>query len=184
MIIFNLSVLILWRFGRLIGLWLGGDVFTGHILQIMAPVVPLIYLEIIMEGILRGLGKQNLSSLNYLAEYVVRISVLLICVPLFGFYGIVASYLCCNLSGNAVRYFFVLRATGLRPNYKRILLYPLFSVLISSQFSMLILHFLPLSEMNYSIVYTMISGVFVLFCLRIFQKYEDLELHGYSNRTI
>ena len=117
-------VMYLVQFGRQIGMMLGGDTVTGEMLRVMAPVVPFIYLEIIMEGILRGLGQHIFSSLNYLAEYVVRISVLLICVPMFGFYGIAASYLACNLSGNAVRLYFVLRVTGLRPVWKRILIRP------------------------------------------------------------
>ena len=130
-------VIYLVQFGKQIGNVLGGDVHTGEILRLMAPVVPLIYLEIIMEGVLRGLGKHNFSSVNYLAEYVVRISVLLICVPMFGFYGIVASYLACNLSGNAVRLYFVLRLTGLKPVWKRIAVRPAFSALLVSQIMLL-----------------------------------------------
>lgn len=125
------TVLILSQLGAQIGEMLGGNRFTGQILQQMAPIVPFIYLEIILEGILRGLGRQNFSSVNYLAEYIVRISVLLICVPLFGFYGIVLSYVACNLSGNAVRLYFVLRVTGLKPVWKRILLFPVTALFIS-----------------------------------------------------
>ena len=123
-------MLIFSQFGGQIGKLLGGDAFTGLILRQMAPIVPFSYLEIILEGILRGLGKQNFSSVNYLAEYIVRISVLLICVPLFGFYGIMLSYIACNLSGNAVRLYFVLRVTGLKPVWKRILFTPLSALLI------------------------------------------------------
>ena len=125
------TVLILSQLGAQIGEMLGGNRFTGQILQQMAPIVPFIYLEIILEGILRGLGRQNFSSVNYLAEYIVRISVLLICVPLFGFYGIVLSYVACNLSGNAVRLYYVLRVTGLKPVWKRILLFPVTALFIS-----------------------------------------------------
>ncbi len=131
-------VLYLVQFGRQIGETLGGDAFTGQILRFMAPVVPFIYLEIIMEGVLRGLGKHNFSSVNYLAEYIVRISVLLICVPMFGFYGIAASYLACNLSGNAVRLFFVIRMTGLKPVWKRILLRPAIALFGAWQIMLLI----------------------------------------------
>ena len=126
-------VLVLMRYGGQLGFLLGGDAFTGKILRCMAPVVPFIYLEILLEGILRGLGKQNYSSANYLAEYLVRISVLLICVPMFGFYGIAASYMACNLTGNAVRLYLVLRLTGLKPVWKKILVRPLFALLLSDQ---------------------------------------------------
>lgn len=161
-------VLLLMLFGPTIGTFLGGDAFAGQILQRMAPIVPFIYLEIIMEGVLRGLGKQNFSSVNYLAEYVVRISVLLICVPLFGFYGIVASYIACNLTGNSVRMYFVLMATELKPNWNRILLRPLFAIILSWQLSRFILWIVHGTQMDaglYCILFSVICGVFVLMIL-------------------
>ncbi len=166
-------VLLLILFGEIIGSFLGGDAFAGKILRCMGPVVPFIYLEIIMEGILRGLGKQNFSSLNYLAEYVVRISVLLISVPLFGFYGIVASYMACNLSGNAVRLFFVLRLTGLKPEWKRILVYPLFSLILSWQFTQLLLWIFggkSWSPTIYFAVFAVLCGLLDLFLLRVISE--------------
>ncbi len=166
-------VIYLVQFGGEIGALLGGDDFTGIILRKMAPVIPFIYLEIILEGVLRGLGKQNFSSLNYLAEYTVRISVLLICVPLFGFYGIVASYLACNLSGNAVRLFFVLRATGLKPNWKTILVRPLFASTFSWQITNLIAY--PVSHLQipkfvYMGLYGMICTAIYVFLLRLLEQ--------------
>lgn len=161
-------VLVLW--GGNIGVWLGGEPFTGKILRVMAPVVPFIYLEIILEGILRGLGKQSFSTLNYLAEYTVRISVLLICVPLFGFYGIVMSYLACNLTGNTVRILLVLHFSGLRPDWKRILLYPLIALFFSWQISILVMHFtafLHMPEILSAIVHGLLCGGMYLGILRI-----------------
>ena len=166
-------VLFLVQFGEQLGTLLGGDAFTGRILRFMAPVVPFIYIEIILEGVLRGLGKQNFSSLNYLAEYVVRISVLLICVPMFGFYGIVASYMACNLSGNSVRLFFVLRATGLKPNWKRILLKPAFSLVFAWQITLLglaVLRFLRLQALGTMIAFALICGGIYLFILRVLDR--------------
>ena len=175
-------ILILMQFGVQIGTLLGGDRFVGEILCVMAPVVPLIYLEIILEGVLRGLGKQNFSSLNYLAEYTVRISVLLICVPLFGFYGIVASYLACNVTGNAVRIFFVLRSTGLRPRWGRILLRPAFALVLSWQITALVLavlRFLHLPELPEMILFALLCGGLYLFLLRVLDQ-----LRGASEESV
>lgn len=154
-------VIFLVQFGSDIGTLLGGDAFTGRILKLMAPVVPFIYLEIILEGILRGLGRHNFSTLNYLAEYIVRISVLLICVPLFGFYGIVASYMACNLSGNAVRLFFALRTTKLKPVWKRILVRPMFAIVLSWQITILLCYLLQklgLPDFALMFVYAAVCG--------------------------
>lgn len=168
-------VLYLAQFGNQIGKLLGGAAFTGNVLRAMSPVIPFIYLEIILEGVLRGLGKQNFSSLNYFAEYTVRISVLLICVPLFGFYGIVASYMACNLTGNAVRLFFVMRLTGLRPSWKRILVRPGFALILSWQITNLIwlaVRHLQISALVQMILYGCFCGAGYWFLLRVCDQLE------------
>lgn len=167
------TALIFALFGHTIGSFLGGDAFAGSVLCKMAPIIPFIYIEIILEGVLRGIGKQGFSSLNYLAEYTVRISVLLICVPLFGFYGIIASYLTCNLTGNAVRMFFVFRTTRLHPSWKRILLRPAFTLLIAWQCTALLMFVFraqKLGDTLYFALFTTICGLLDLFLLRILEQ--------------
>ncbi len=100
-------------FGDEIGYLMSGDIFAGKIIAILAPAVPFIYLEIILEGILKGMGRHTFSSVNYLAEYIIRITVLLICVPLFGFYGIVASYLASNITCNISRLIMIMKITDI-----------------------------------------------------------------------
>lgn len=179
---FSLFVaLIIYTYGGEIGTLLGGNAFTGTVLRWMAPIIPCIYLEIIMEGVLRGLGKQNFSSVNYLAEYTVRISVLLICVPLFGFYGIVASYMACNITGNSVRLLMVLRAADLKPDWKQILLIPAGSLLLSWQTALLLRHLLSrlhvgtLAEM---ILFALWAGGMFLFVRGVLRRLFSDKSHA------
>ena len=117
---FSLIVVVaLLIFGDDIALLIGSTVFSGKIVKILSPVVPLIYLEITLESILKGLGKHGFSSVNYIAEYLVRISTLLICVPLFHFYGIVVSYYVSNVVGNTSRILYVAKCLNLKDNTKR-----------------------------------------------------------------
>ena len=180
-------VMFLVQFGKPLGKLLGGNAQTGKVLQYMAPVVPFIYIEIILEGIIRGLGKQNFSSVNYLGEYIVRISVLLICVPMFGFYGIVASYMACNLAGNSIRIFYVLRATGLRPNWKRLILRPGFAALLSWQIAGLlgfILRRLGADDAAAIIICTVCAALIYGFGLRVLQKYDGIPADICRKRTV
>lgn len=105
---------VLMKFGAEIGELLGGGSLAGDMISIIAPVVPFIYLEIILEALIKGMGLQGFSSLNYLAEYAVRISSVLIFVPFFGFYGIVISYYASNIIGNCSRLCKVVRHTKIR----------------------------------------------------------------------
>ena len=108
--VFSAGVLI--RFGRPIGEALGGGSLAGNMISAIAPVIPFIYMEIVLEAMIKGMGLQGFSSLNYLAEYAVRISVVLTVVPHFGFIGIAASYYTSNVIGNISRCIKLSRASG------------------------------------------------------------------------
>lgn len=120
--IFSAAVLI--RFGNQIGELLGGGELAGRMITIIAPVVPFIYMEIILEALIKGIGQQAFSSLNYLAEYAVRITVVLIFVPKIGFYGIVASYYASNVIGNCSRFIKLLRTTGMQFRPVKLIILP------------------------------------------------------------
>lgn len=89
------------------------DSLVGETLVKMFPVVPFIYLEIVLEGIIKGLGKQNFSTLNSLCEYIIRILCVIIFVKLFGFTGVLISYYASNIYSNIVRIAFVCKTTGI-----------------------------------------------------------------------
>ncbi|MBR7040088.1 MAG: oligosaccharide flippase family protein [Oscillospiraceae bacterium] len=132
-IVFSVFVtMLLLLFGDELGILLGGGETAGRMIVWLAPVVPFIYLEIVLESIIKGLGAQGFSSVNYLCEYVIRITVVLICIPLMGFWGIVLSYYASNVCGNTARIVLVLRRTGIRLDVVRMLGIPLFSAVLGA----------------------------------------------------
>ncbi|MDE7288416.1 MAG: oligosaccharide flippase family protein, partial [Oscillospiraceae bacterium] len=90
------------------------DTLVSETLVKMFPVIPFIYLEIVLEGIIKGLGRQNFSTLNSLCEYIIRILCVVIFVRLYGFAGVLISYYASNIYSNIVRIFFVCKVTGVR----------------------------------------------------------------------
>lgn len=120
-------------FGRRLGELLGGGEIAGKMIMILAPVVPFIYLEIVLESIIKGLGEQAFSSVNYLCEYIIRISFVLLFIPLFGFYGIILSYYASNICGNLARIILVIRKTGMNPDPVRLVGIPVFAAVMGSQ---------------------------------------------------
>ncbi|MBQ3885169.1 MAG: polysaccharide biosynthesis C-terminal domain-containing protein, partial [Ruminococcus sp.] len=139
--VFASAVLI--RFGRTIGELIGGGELAGEIISLTAPVIPFIYLEIVLEAIIKGTGQQAFSSLNYLAEYIIRISSVLIIVPRIGFYGVVFSYYASNIIGNISRFIFLTRTTGMKINFIRSILVPVvysFMTLSASELIFFLMH--------------------------------------------
>lgn len=106
-------------FGDAIAELMGAEALAGKMIRLLAPVVPFIYLEIVLEAIIKGTGRQKFSSMNYLAEYAVRISVVLVCIPVMGFYGIVLSYYMSNILGNSMRLWEVMKVTELIPQHQQ-----------------------------------------------------------------
>ena len=130
------SILIL--LGRTLGELLGGGEVAGKMIVLLAPVVPFIYLEIVLESIIKGIGAQAFSSVNYLCEYIIRISFVLIFIPIIGFYGIILSYYASNICGNLSRIVCIIRKTGMKPALMQIAGIPVFSAVFSVQVTRLL----------------------------------------------
>lgn len=170
-------------FGNEIGIIMSGDEFAGRILRILAPAVPFIYLEIILEGILKGMGRHSFSSLNYLVEYTIRISVLLICVPLFGFYGIVMSYLASNIICNTSRILKIISITKIKFSFSDNIIIPLISAICSMQIVSVIEKPIHLERFNLAIepvIFTISAGIMYLVIQKVIHRIVGTETHTFS----
>jgi stage V sporulation protein B len=103
------------------------DMLVADTLRIMFFVVPFIYMEIILEGILRGLGKQGFSTLNSLAEYIIRIVTVVICTHFLGFWGVLVSYYASNIFSNIARVVMVCKTVQMRFNIFEYIVKPVLS---------------------------------------------------------
>ena len=172
---------VLMRFGMAIGGLLGGGEEAGRLITMIAPVVPFIYIEIVLEAMIKGMGLQGFSSLNYLAEYAIRITVVLIFVPKFGLYGVVASYYASNIIGNCSRFVRLLRVSGTKMRHVHTLVMPLVFVFLTMGTSDLIFRIFPMGNTNvfYMVIFTAVWGIIyggiMLFAekIRLFDKYRE-----------
>ncbi len=74
-------------FSREVGVAVYGSTEVGLLIRCLAPLVPLMYLESVTDGILKGLNQQN-SLLKYnVVDSVVRIALIYTVVPFFGMAG-------------------------------------------------------------------------------------------------
>ncbi len=146
-----LAAAVLMKFGENIGILLGGGSLAGEMIRIIAPVIPFIYLEIVLEALIKGMGLQGFSSLNYLAEYIVRISAVLIIVPRAGFTGIVISYYASNIIGNAARLYKIIKYTKIRLKIFSAVIIPVVYIFLTMGTAELL--FRPFAEYSSSVVY-------------------------------
>ena len=89
--------------GQSIGLALYGDPTVGLILRILGPLTPIMYLDSVVTGMLKGLGQQMHSLWFSVADSVVRILLIYLLLPYYGLMGflfvmLVSNLLTCTLS--------------------------------------------------------------------------------------
>lgn len=156
-----LSAGFLLAFGSSLGAMLSDNPLVASALKIMCPVIPFIYLEIVLEGILKGLGKQNFCTLNSAAEYIIRISCVLIFVGAIGFYGIIISYFASNITCNIMRILAVYKAVGLKFSFIENIIIPAFCAGAAVQLALLLGNAVTFS----GAVSLIVSGGF---CLTVF----------------
>lgn len=147
------------------------DSLVGDTLVKMFPVVPFIYLEIVLEGIIKGLGKQNFSTLNSLCEYIIRILCVVIFVRLYGFSGVLISYYASNIYSNIVRIIFVCRVTGVRFNLLEFLVKPFMMCFFCCQISSAAVRFISFSSALFETVIYLCTAAISFIILYELDKY-------------
>ena len=101
----------------------------GFYLSILGPLMPFMYMESMVDGILKGLGEQ-LSSFRYTAlDSVVRIALIYLLLPRFGMQGFLFVMLVSNLLTSLLNLHRLLHVTGLRVQWLRWVIKPVFSFL-------------------------------------------------------
>lgn len=156
--------------GERIGYLLYSDKSVGFLLKALSPIVPLMYLDSISDGILKGLDQQVFTFRTAIGDSVIRIILILILLPKTGLWGFIvimyfSNFLTCFL--NVRRLLFV---SGAKLNFLYELFLPICISLICTLCFNAILSLTPnLNNLVYIILFCGFSGISYLFLL-IFLK--------------
>ena len=148
--------------GQELGAVLYNDDTVGLILLILGPLTPIMYLDSVVSGMLKGLGQQVHSLWFSAADSVIRIALIRLLLPCYGLIGflfimLVSNLLTCTLSTGRL-----LSVSRARIRWMRWCILPTVAASISSAVCSLI----PLVDIPYllcgSIVYTAVYSVLIL----------------------
>ena len=67
---------------------------AGRAMQLLCPLVPLMYLDSIVDAMLKGLDEQHYSLKVNLSDSCIRIVLMIVCLPRFGIAGYLAALAC------------------------------------------------------------------------------------------
>lgn len=104
---------------------------VGQMLRLVSLASPLIYLQIVITGLLNGLGLQTTVMRNGICESVARVVMIWLLLPKFGFQAYLWTIILCNLLSASLNIGALYRATTLSVNLRRHVIFPLLSAGIS-----------------------------------------------------
>lgn len=152
-------------FAKQLGLLLYNSRDVGVFLLVLAPLAPIMYMESMVDGMLKGLGQQ-VSSLKYsVLDSAVRIVMIWFIVPRHGMAGFLFIMVVSNLLTSFLNLNRLLTVTTLKPRWSRILVKPLFAALIACAAVVTIAPFaerLPFGNLAVTIIgMALLCGIYV-----------------------
>lgn len=131
---------------------------VGSYIRVLAPIVPFMYLENVIDGILKGLDQQ-VSSLSYsVLDSVLRITLITFLVPSQGIYGFLIIMVISNLVTSFLKLHRLVKVTSVRIEWGKWMTRPVLAMLISSFLAVALLHTLPTGN----IILAVTAGILTL----------------------
>lgn len=120
-----------WFFGEQLGLLLYSNQQVGTYIKILAPVIPLLYLDQIVDGMLKGLNEQ----LHYLAyniiDSAVRVILTIVLLPVTGIQGVIMIVFISAILNSGLSIARLLKVSEVKIDWINWIIKPLFSLLFS-----------------------------------------------------
>ncbi len=105
-----------------------GNLEVGHIIKALAPIVPFMYLETVVMGILQGLDQQ-IHSLKYnILDSIIRISLIYAFVPTKGMNGFLTIMILSNITTSSLNTYRSLKVTETKLDIKNWIVIPSISI--------------------------------------------------------
>ena len=164
--------------GDEIGLLIYKDQDVGFLLRALSPIVPLMYLDSICDGILKGLDQQTFTFRTAISDSAIRIVLILLLLPKTGLTGFIiimyfSNFLTCFLNVGRL-----LKISGVKMNYVKNIIAPCVIALTVTLFCrFLLLQIKGISMLCYTLLFCIIScSVFIalIFGLKIAKKEDFL----------
>ncbi len=157
--------------GRKIGFLIYKSNDVGFLLCALSPIVPLMYLDSISDGILKGLDQQLFSFRTAVFDSALRIVLVIFLLPRFGIYGFLGIMYFSNLLTCVLNVGRLIKVSGVKLDLLNCLALPFSGALsISLLFNAIINKLIPCGDLVYIIlvsVFSIASYLAFLFWLKI-----------------
>lgn len=139
--------------GQKLGVLVYKNETVGFLLCALAPIIPLMYLDSVSDGILKGLDQQRFTFFTAVGDSSLRILLILLVLPRFGLLGFLGIMYLSNLLTALLNVGRLLAVSGARLDAVRVLLLPFSGALIIVLF---LKELLSLVNITFDLVYIML----------------------------
>lgn len=161
--------------GESIGNIIYHDDVSGKLIKILSPIVPLMYLDSICDGILKGLDQQVFTFRTALADSILRILLIIFFVPKHSLNGFLAIMIFSNLFTCVLHVGKLLKITELKPKLFKDLVLPIVAAAIICIICRSLLIFLN-NGISFAVCFSFASVIlFVLFVI----GFKIVDVHDY-----
>lgn len=119
-------------FSHELGILIYGSAEAGRYIRMLAPLIPVMYLDTAVDAMLKGLGQQVYSMGVNIADAAVSVLLVWLVVPGYGIDGYVAAIYFCELLNGILSLYRLVYLTDVRINYLRTLVLPLLAAASSA----------------------------------------------------
>ena len=118
-------------FGNSLGNMLFKTPKVGYYIKIMAPLIPLMYLDNVVDNILKGLGKQVSVMICNIVDLVISLSFIYFLLPSFGIMGFIVVMYISEILNYTVSVITLFKTTNVKFKYIDWVLFPIFAIILS-----------------------------------------------------
>ncbi|OON95643.1 MAG: hypothetical protein ATN32_06995 [Candidatus Epulonipiscium fishelsonii] len=112
-------------YGQHLAVAVYGDVEVGRLLQITVLMSPFVYLEIVIDGILKGMGEQKKTLEYRIIDAILRILMMYFLIPDVGILGLIATIIITNVISAILHLNRLMKLTGITIDITRWIVEPL-----------------------------------------------------------
>lgn len=161
--------------GEALGKIIYSDPLSGQLIKNLSLIVPLMYLDSICDGILKGLDQQAFTFRTALADSFFRIILIILLVPKYSMNGFIGIMIFSNAFTCLLHVRKLLNLTHIKPNILKDVAAPIFAAGSICFVSQLLLSFIN-QEIAFSVCFALLSIVlFLLFLI----GFKIIDIHDY-----
>lgn len=137
------------------------DASVGSCVRLLAPLVPLMYIDSVADALLKSLDKQLVTFKHSLFDSLGRIALILLLLPNFGMSGFIGIMYVSNIFTSLLNLIKLMRVSGAKISLLKQIILPVFTAVTGGLVAHFLLGFTSSSDLVYIIL--IFSGISILY---------------------